>query len=228
MTDAEPVATRPRLRAMRVARALLALFLVAGLHLAAAMPASACSCFPAAERDDFGRASAIFVGDITAYTPPVPLLGTSNVAAVWTFRVAEVYKGEVAAIQDVASPVSGASCGWELPPGGRFLVYASSDSGSVASPVPGVVLYAHLCGGTRAISEGPVPAAFGAPTVPLPGARTAEVSPPPSASPDSAAGASPASGVDWATVATGTTGGVSLAILGLVLARRSTRRTERT
>lgn len=105
---------------MRSARVFFALLVLAGLHVAAALPARACSCTSFSDTEAFDRAGAVFVGELAAYTPPVPLLGTSAEPAIWTFEVSEVYKGEVAATQDVASPVPAAFGTPELPlPGAR-------------------------------------------------------------------------------------------------------------
>lgn len=222
---------------MKLRRLLLVLLLLGGVHLATAAPASACDCAPGSDQSQLEYADAVFVGDLVGHVAPPRLFGWSSVdAAIWTFEVDDVYKGDVAARQDVASPADGASCGLELAHEGRFLVFASTEP-SVVETVPGEPLYALLCSGTRELSEGAVPATFGKPKSPTPGVRAAGVSQSaepssmtpsssaPSASPTAAAsGPGPGSAPDWATVAAVSTAGLALAVAVSIVPLRRTRR----
>ena len=168
---------------MRFRAALLALLLAAAAHLAVATPAAACSCISPVpgEKQFVDRADAIFVAELAGYTaPPQRATMSSMDPAVWTFTVSAVYKGEVAARQDVVSAMDSASCGLELPRGGRFLVYAGT-TGDPATRLPGPVLYSGLCQGTRSL-DGPAPAELGTPRPPIPGVRAAVVPKPATAS----------------------------------------------
>jgi hypothetical protein len=118
-------------------------------------PAAACSCVAFTDADALGRADAVFVGRVVGYAGPSKS-GTwsSTDPALWRFAVSQVYKGDVRAVQDVVSEVSGASCGLEIPKIGEFLVFATV-RGSGIGPDPGAgQLYAGLCGGTRTTSTG--------------------------------------------------------------------------
>lgn len=230
---AEPAAIRLRRRGMRVGRLLLILTLFGGVQLAAASSAAACSCVsgPPGDRQYVEWADAVFVGELVNYAaPPQRETMSSADPAIWTFEVSAVYKGDVAARQDVVSAVGGASCGLELPHTGRFLVFAQT-SGNVTGEVRGRVLYAGLCAGTRSVAAPAVLAALGSPKPPIPGARAAVLPTPvqPSSEPQqtavptaSAAGPAPGSAPDWATVAAWSAGGLALALAAgfLLWARR--------
>ncbi|MEO6715283.1 MAG: hypothetical protein ABIM89_17930 [Mycobacteriales bacterium] len=233
---------------MRWRRLLLALLaLAAAVHVAAAAPAGACSCTsgPSGDQQYVGWADAVFVAEFVSYSPPPQRATMSSMdPAVWTFAVSAVYKGEVAAQQDVVSASNGASCGLELPHAGRFLLFAST-SGDPATTVDGPVLYSHLCAGNRALGDAEVPALLEKPKPPLPGVRAAVLPPtsspsmsPSSMSPSSMSPSSvspsveaavtarrsgPGSGVDWATVAVGVTGGVAVALTAAMLLPRRRR-----
>ena len=68
-----------------------------------------------------------------------------------TFAVDRVYKGQAAAVQDVATRVQPASCGLSIKGSRSFIVFAGRDRS-------GGTLTASSCGGTRA---GPAPASIG-------------------------------------------------------------------
>lgn len=137
-----------------VATVLLTLGLV---PLLPAPPAWACSCMETSDAEAFERAVAVFTGTVVGYHPP-PMTDTwsSTDLAVWVFSVHEVKKGTVnRPTQEVASAVSGASCGLEIPEEqGTYEVYADVPSGPEA---PDGALTATLCGGTRVAADQPVP-----------------------------------------------------------------------
>lgn len=208
---------------MRIRLVLLLLALLGGFQIGAASPARACSCVSNPDETQYAEwADAIFVGDVVGYAPPPERAVMSSLdPAIWTFEVSAVYQGDVAAMQDVVSPVSGASCGLELPHSGTFLVYATSAWYRDDVKVGGPVLYAGLCAGTRPIAEGPVPAALGAPRPPATGVRAAVVpspsespmEPSPSGTPTAVAGPGPSAAPDWATVGAWSTGGLAVLVL---------------
>jgi hypothetical protein len=129
-----------------------ALLLVVG---PAADPAFACDCSAPTDANAFEQSDAVFVGQLAGYEPPpARAVMSSTDPATWTFEVSEVYKGEVASIQEVVSEVSGASCGLEIPREGEFLVFAADEGFEMA--VGDGQYYAGLCGGTRSTSAGPL------------------------------------------------------------------------
>ncbi len=129
----------------------------AGILLAgpSAQPAHACSCMAVTDEDAFAAADVVFRGQLAGYEPP-PLQAYMSSAdpAVWTFAVSQVHKGDVAPSQQIVSPVSGASCGLELPHQGEFLVFATRRS--FDGPVSDGRYHANLCGGTRSTAAGPL------------------------------------------------------------------------
>jgi hypothetical protein len=134
-----------------------------------AAPAAACSCTGADDQESYDQADAVFVGEVTS-SPSIPTQGTWSSAdpGVWTFRVSEVYKGDVAADQRVVSVLSGASCGLELPTEGKVVVFADSEPAGapLQQPVEGAQLYAYLCGGSRSLQQAALPSTFGTPAAP--------------------------------------------------------------
>lgn len=119
-----------------------------------AQPAAACSCGATSDADKFEQSDAVFVGEVVGYEPPPADATSSTAPATWVFAVSEVYKGEVAASQEVVSEVSGASCGLEIPREGDFLVFATEDGFQMS--VGNDQYYAGLCGGTRSASAAPL------------------------------------------------------------------------
>ena len=68
--------------------------------------------------------------------------------------MSDIYKGDVVAVQDVASQSSGSSCGLEIPRRGEFLVFATREGFDLE--LARGQYYAGLCGGTRSTKEGPI------------------------------------------------------------------------
>lgn len=154
--------------AMISAAALAALIVMIG---PGADPALACSCSVSTDATAFEQSDAVFIGQLVDYRPPSTRAAMSSAdPAIWTFEVSEVYKGEVAALQEVVSEVSGASCGLEIPRQGEFLVFAADEGFQMA--VGDGQYYAGLCGGTRATSAGPL-AVDATPSAPGPETPTA-------------------------------------------------------
>lgn len=145
---------------VRICRTLLG-FLVFGVsQIVVASPAGACSCVGFSDAEAFDVADVVFVGELVDYTAPKQMK-TSADAAIWTFAVEKVFKGEAAQTQLISSPVSGASCGLEIPHEGTFLVFATTEDEFGGERGDDSLLYANLCGGTRAATNGTAPASFG-------------------------------------------------------------------
>ncbi|HVE76959.1 MAG TPA: hypothetical protein VND22_09390 [Actinomycetota bacterium] len=113
-------------RALRVV--LLFCFLLPALTIAA--PAASCSCVDDHPRIQVRQAEAAFVGRLVGIQegPLSVLSGGSD--AVWTFEVERVVKGELHRREHVNSPLSGASCGFEVAVGERAGVVLSSEDGA--------------------------------------------------------------------------------------------------
>lgn len=122
-------------------------------------PALACSCVALTDEEAFARADVVFTGSVVDYREPLERSSSADLA-IWVFHVHDVHKGAVSLPrQEVASAVSGASCGLELPGGrGTYLVHAD-DTGDDA---PGGTLTASLCGGTHPVAALPIPDQEGA------------------------------------------------------------------
>lgn len=119
-----------------------------------AHPAAACDCSVLPDAAAFEQSDAVFVGELVDYESPPANAGMSTDPATWVFEVSEVYKGDVAATQEVVSEVSGASCGLEIPREGEFLVFATEEG--FRMDVGDDQYYAGLCGGTRSASVAPL------------------------------------------------------------------------
>jgi hypothetical protein len=133
-----------------------AAFIVGG-----AGPAAACSCVGLTEREALASADAAFVGIVTDVERPAR--PTSSLAAVTaSFVVESVFKGDVAADQQVVTALESASCGFNFESGIRYLVFAATSRGRdfvEPGPLPGQ-LSANLCGGTRTAERGEVVRGF--------------------------------------------------------------------
>jgi hypothetical protein len=185
-------------------------------------PAFACSCAEVGDRAAFERSDAVFVGQVVGYRPPDLRDGVyrSTDAALWTFAVSQVYKGDVPASQAVVSEVSGASCGLEIPKRGEFLVFASR-RGSNRGPTPGDgQLYAGLCGGTRSTSRRALPTDLGGPPTP----PTPAVVPPARVAPSSARAPTEGAGQSGGIAVVWPVGSVLLVSILVALGMRAARR----
>jgi hypothetical protein len=138
-----------------------------------AEPALACTCASGGDEHAFQQADAVFVGTVVS-APTTPSAGPWSSAdpAEWVFEVESVYKGSVSERQSVWTPLSGASCGLELPTENvAVVVFADPAGGELLTGAPPVddALFASLCGGSRALGSTPVPASFGEPQAPRSG-----------------------------------------------------------
>lgn len=138
-----------------------ALVLVAVVVTAGGHTASACSCVGFADREAFGRADAVFTGTLV----DIEELSNENYSSTdpqrFMFEVTAVFKGRALAQQTIVTAQGGESCGLEVTGPGPFIVFATTEDSTVSGAERGE-LYSNLCGGTRAIADGDVPAAFGA------------------------------------------------------------------
>jgi hypothetical protein len=131
----------------RMIRALVvaALGLATGVAvlLLPATPASACSCAALTAAQSYDGADVVFSGRLVSREQPVPGSDgswSSADPATLTFQVSRVYKGTVAARQQLTTAASGDSCGLEISGAGPFLVFANTAAtGGLTST---------LCGGT--------------------------------------------------------------------------------
>lgn len=113
------------------------------LALVRAAPAFACSCIPpGSPSDEAARATAVFLGEVTAVHDsqpadtwwnrlrwrlgwgPDPNVYDSSRPIHYTFRVIETFKGTASRSVQVTSSADGASCGIQFNRGGRYVVYA--------------------------------------------------------------------------------------------------------
>ena len=207
--------------ARRVPLAFAVLALTAGgLVLATtARLASACSCATTRGGDAgaFDRADAVFSGVLTEVRTPLVEHASSSDPERFIFDVDRVYKGEVFARQSVVTAREGASCGLEVSPGvGAILVYARSRTDGRVVADEGEVV-ADLCGGTRYFID-PVPASFGAGTLPRAGSSPIGVGPAGSA--EAVSAPSGWSNTTWLVVLVG---GTLVVLLGarMLVRRRS-------
>ncbi len=151
------------------------------LLVTGSLPASACSCAVGppttqAEADALLRgADAVFVGSLVARADTAPGAGgeiSSGDPATLTFAVTRVFKGDVAAVQEVGTARSSSSCGLDVAGGAPYLLFAERTGGalrtSLCSGSTPDLAYATWAG---APPEGAV-AAGGAPPAspPVPGA----------------------------------------------------------
>ena len=196
----------PRLPMTR-AVAVAALALV-GFAAASGTPCAACSCAaPVTPAEAAAEADAVFVGTVTGTREPLVSTSSADLVAK-RFEVVEVRKGEVAAVTEVLTAASGASCGLEVEEGRTYVVVARASAEG---------LRADLCGGTRehVTAAGDLDV-IGPPRPPADGENTARL-------PVVAAGVADVLGspVLWGPVAAAS----ALVTVGLVALRR--RRTAR-
>jgi len=148
---------------MKVARVVcvltVALLACPLLLVATAPPAGACSCVAVDDTEAFAQADAVFTGTAVAQR------GQPNSTSPTTlvFDVDRVYKGDVAERQEVRTPSSSAACGLTPIDRAPLLVYATEPGGQGDASLGATdgQLVAHLCGGSRDATNGPVPASFG-------------------------------------------------------------------
>jgi hypothetical protein len=115
-------ADRPEPRPNRARRSHLPLWPVLAIVGGAIDPALACRCAPQPLADYFARAEVVFIGRVTSTAvekePPA-------YRSVRFELHGKPYKGDPAALTHFATPLSSATCGYEVAPGRLYLVFAS-------------------------------------------------------------------------------------------------------
>jgi hypothetical protein len=124
-----------------------------------ASPAGACSCTAIGDEEAFSLADVVFTGTVVAAEAPADATAPTTLR----FDVDQVYKGDVAAHQEVRTPSSSAACGL-APTDERLLVFAAEPGATRSASLDATdgQLVAFLCGGTRDLTTTAVPRAFGA------------------------------------------------------------------
>jgi hypothetical protein len=143
----------------RIALVLLSAAVLAGsVVVAGSRPASACSCMSVDDARALSSADAAFLGTVTNVDRPQQPSSSLD-PVTWTFAVEGVFKGDVAARQEIVSAFSSASCGIELDVGARYLVFGRNGASAGPEPQPNQ-FSANLCGGTRPAERNEAPAGF--------------------------------------------------------------------
>jgi hypothetical protein len=118
-------------------------------------PASACSCVGQDLQQSRDQADVVFAGEVLRRDAP-SRWASSAPKATYVVQVDQVYKGEAAAVQEVVTVVSGATCGLELPSSGPALLFASRSAVQSLGLRPGPgPLTATLCGGSQVGLQAP-------------------------------------------------------------------------
>jgi hypothetical protein len=194
-----------------VTAVLLLAAVVAGIAVAGAGPAFACSCVASPPPETaMSEADAVFVGEVIELRDAAS--GTTRVA---TLAVTEVFAGEVRSEVDVRTPADEAACGHAFVRGRTDLVYAVLDADGV--------LNTNLCDRTAPLSEAAGDlAAFGEGSEPARDGQAAEdPTDPEVAVPDPADGpAADASSARTTAIVVAIAIGVVIAVTILVQRRR--------
>jgi len=150
---------------MRRTAALLVALLLGGLvQVGTAGTALACSCAgPTTDLQSAQRADAVFTGVLLDRQVADGVVVSSSDPAVLTFRVEEIFRGEVAQRQAIVTARDGASCGLELSGPGPHLIFARTEAFPFEPDAADGALRADLCGGSRPLSSGPPDAGLGEP-----------------------------------------------------------------
>lgn len=137
-----------------VAAGLAAPVLAAAIAIGGAPPAGACSCAPIDDATAFEQADAVFVGTLDRFYEPRSTGGDHVAVAV--FAVDAVYKGTVTELQAVATPGDEAACGLTVEPATPYVVFGSASSAGLGDDLLDGFYAVDLCGGTRAVDDGPL------------------------------------------------------------------------
>jgi hypothetical protein len=149
----------------RTPKVLLVVMLLAVGTLVSAPTAAACSILgPPSEEELFTQATLIFEGVVLSHHDPTAgsPLQSSGDPIVWSFDVDRVIKGSVNQPQEVQSPRSEASCGFEFRDGGRYRVFAWVFEGELRTSLGSGTRHAPLTTSTDTMAtlpmttEGPV------------------------------------------------------------------------
>jgi hypothetical protein len=137
---------------------LVAVALSGSVVVAGSSRVGACSCMTSDDARALAASDAAFIGTVAGVDRPQQLQSSLD-PVIWTFTVEGVFKGEVAARQDIVSVSSSASCGIELDVGARYLVFGRSGGSAGPHTEPGQ-FSSNLCGGTRPAERNETPAGF--------------------------------------------------------------------
>jgi hypothetical protein len=146
-------------------RTAILLALIVAFAVVPLPQAHACSCI--ANRDPLDRlagASGAFIGELVdrRETGPLGTIVSSGRDVIYTFEVAEVFKGDIGQRVEVHSAASGASCGFEIAPGEAIGILLDRQRGNWQSG---------LCGqiepGKLRAAAAPLPAPDGRPPAAL-------------------------------------------------------------
>jgi hypothetical protein len=126
-----------------------------------AEPAGACTCVNATESGALERSAVAFIGTALPVPPEIQYPHATNATGApysladrtLRFRVDRVFKGDVAAEQELVTPGQSSACGISVDVGTRYLVFGASpvvEDGVVTlvTPEPGQYL-SYLCDGNR-------------------------------------------------------------------------------
>lgn len=104
-------------------------------------PAGACSCANGDPRDRLTAADGAFIGELVGRreTGPLGSIVSSGRDVIYTFEVADVFKGDLGATVDVHSPAEGVSCGFEVTPGEEIGVLLEASGGKWQSGLCGQI-----------------------------------------------------------------------------------------
>ena len=131
-------------------RLTLLLLVLVAVGLADAEPAHACSCAAVPEPSAFASAEVVFLGEVVDFDGPRRATGD---LVRWTFEVQEVYKGDVAARQEIVSSELARSCGPWFTPDVAAYVFAGSPT---EVPLGEDQYYVGACGPSRIAATGPL------------------------------------------------------------------------
>lgn len=150
-------------RALRTTTALMLLLggVVAGVVVSAA-PAQACSCAMLGPQQRLDAADAVFIGDVVARKGKGVWEGPSGVFVggtfTYTIAVDRVFKGDVAATQQVVASPDSPACGITLPDHGSVIIYGLAGGdispGGVGKLAPDQYRTT-LCSGSKKATQAP-------------------------------------------------------------------------
>jgi hypothetical protein len=108
----------------------------------AVLPAHACSCASGGDpRERLAAADGAFIGALVSRreTGPLGSVISTGRDVIYTFEVAEAFKGDIGRRVEVHSAASGVSCGFEVPPGEPTGVLLDGDNGTWRSGLCGQI-----------------------------------------------------------------------------------------
>jgi hypothetical protein len=105
-------------------------------------PAHACTCAARGDpRERLAAADGAFIGNLVSRreTGPLGSIISTGRDVIYTFEVAEAFKGDIGRQVEVHSAASGASCGFEVPPGEPIGVLLEGGNGTWRSGLCGQI-----------------------------------------------------------------------------------------